>query len=67
VNRSALGLRFESDQPGINYGALEGDFEKEFSDIPFFGGKQTTESGADYAKAKVPAFLPSLRTAISIG
>ena len=62
-----LSLRFESDDPDVDYNELGNDVEVDITGIPLIGEKTEIEVGDDYVDAKSSFIFPGFRTGISIG
>jgi hypothetical protein len=60
-------LRFESDDPDVNYDDLRGDVEVDINGIPLIGEKTEFEVGDDYVDASASFLFPGFRSGISIG
>ncbi len=62
-----LSLRFESNDPAVNYDDLGGDVDVDISGIPVIGEKTEIEIGDDYVDATSKFVFPGFRTGLSIG
>ena len=62
-----VSLRFESDDPDVDYDELREDVEVDFSDTPIIGKNMELEVGDDYVHATSNFIFPGLRTGVSIG
>ena len=64
-----LSLRFESDDPDVDYNELGNDVEVDVTGIPLIGEKTevTVSDNNDYVDAKSSFIFPGFRTGISIG
>ena len=62
-----ISLRFESDDPGVNYDDLGTDVEVDINGIPLIGEKTEIEVGDNYVDAKASFLFPGFRSGISIG
>jgi hypothetical protein len=62
-----VSMRFESDDPDVNYDDLGNDVEVDIEGIPVIGEKTEIEVGDDYVDAKSSFLLPGFRSGLSIG
>jgi len=62
-----LSLRFESDDPDVDYDELGNDVEVDVTGIPVIGEKTEIEVGSDYVDAKSSFLFPGFRSGLSIG
>jgi hypothetical protein len=62
-----ISLRFESDDPGVNYNDLGDDVEVDINGIPLIGEKTEIEVGSDYVDGSASFVFPGFRSGISIG
>jgi hypothetical protein len=60
-------LRFESDDPDVDYDELGNDVEVDVTGIPVIGEKTEIEVGDDYVDAKSSFLFPGFRSGLSIG
>jgi len=68
INRHTISVRFESNDPDVDFQGIEDDIEAELADTPdFVRNSINTESGSDYVSTKAPFFFPALRSSLSIG
>jgi len=62
-----LSLRFESDDPDVDYDELGRDVEVDVTGIPLIGEKTEIEVGDDYVDATSSFLFPGFRSGLSIG
>jgi hypothetical protein len=62
-----ISMRFESDDPDVNYTDLGDDVEVDINGIPFVGEKTEIKIGDDFVDAKASFLFPGFRSGISIG
>jgi hypothetical protein len=62
-----ISLRFESDDPDVNYDDFGDDVEVDINGIPIIGEKTEIEVGDDYVDASASFLFPGFRSGISIG
>ncbi len=62
-----LSMRFESDDPGVDYDDFGGDVDVDISGVPVIGEKTDIEIGDDYVDANSKFIFPGFRTGISLG
>ena len=60
-------MRFESDDPSVNYDELRGNVEVDITGIPVIGEKTEIEVGDDYVDATSSFIFPGFRSGVSIG
>ncbi len=64
---NSISLRFESDDPDVDYDELRGNVEVDINGIPVIGERTEIEVGDDYVDAKASFMFPGFRSGISIG
>jgi hypothetical protein len=62
-----ISLRFESDDPDVDYNDLGDDVEVDINGIPLIGEKTEIEVGDDYVDGSASFVFPGFRSGISIG
>jgi hypothetical protein len=64
---NSISLRFESDDPDVDYDELRGNVEVDITGIPIIGERTEIEVGDDYVDAKSSFMFPGFRSGLSIG
>jgi len=64
---NSISLRFESDDPDVDYDELRGNVEVDINGIPIIGEKTEIEVEDDYVDASASFLFPGFRSGISIG
>jgi len=67
IVRNNVSIRYESDDPNINFQDELGDIEQDWIETPIIGDKLDLEFGEDYGKVSSKFWFPSVKGGLSIG